>query len=325
MAVSGRGQGHREGARRASCPRPGGMKDSAAHRPFVMNGLTHRRRAVNGIELHCAEAGAGPPVLLLHGFPDFWYGWRYQMPALVRAGYRVIAPDLRGYGESARPRGVRHYAPRELTADIAALISSVGGTAAAVVGHDWGGVIAWRLAARHPAMVRRLVILNAPHPAAYVRELRTNPRQMLRSWYVLFNQLPWVPELIAGAFRRAALRRVLATTEWGATMTDEDDLRWYDAAFAPPGALTAALNYYRAAGRQLLVGRFRGDTRVHVPTLVLWGERDRFLDAGLLDGLERWGSDLRIDRLPHAGHFLHWQDPGTVNALLLAYLAGSPG
>src|SRR5262249_33835635 len=148
----------------------------------------HRHALVGGLRLHYVEAGAGPPVLLLHGFPEFWYSWRHQLPALAGAGFRAWAPDLRGYNESEKPAGVRNYRVRLLVEDVAGLIRHTGAGRATVVGHDWGGVIAWRLAMDRPELVERLVILNAPHPGAFLRELR-NPAQWLRSAYVLFFQL----------------------------------------------------------------------------------------------------------------------------------------
>jgi epoxide hydrolase 4 len=277
-----------------------------------------------GITLRCIETGAGAAVVLLHGFPDLSLGWRHQWPALAAAGYRVIAPDLRGYGESDRPHGVKAYSLERLVDDAEVLLETLAAArqspCAALIGHDWGGVIAWELAARRPDLMQRLAILNAPHPAAFRRELRTNPRQMLRSWYVAFSQLPLLPELVLRARDCALIRRVLGRTEAGEPMADEEELRPYVRAFSCPGALTAALNYYRAAARDFTTGRTTPARRVDVPSLVIWGERDAYLDMRLLAGLHCSVPRLTVQRLPHAGHFVHWQDAGTVNALLLAFL-----
>src|SRR5579884_3024966 len=154
---------------------------------------THRHASVNGVRLHYVEAGRGPLVVLLHGFPEFWYSWRHQIPALAAAGFRVLAPDLRGYNESDKPPGVAAYGLERVAGDVAALVRHAGERRAAVVGHDWGGGIAWWLAMHRPDVVGRLAVLNAPHPAAFRRELRT-PGQLLRSWYVFFFQLPALPE-----------------------------------------------------------------------------------------------------------------------------------
>jgi epoxide hydrolase 4 len=239
---------------------------------------------------------------------------------LTDAGFRVITPDLPGYGEADRPRGVGAYSLDRLTADIADLIRRDAPGGATVVGHDWGGVIAWRVAAQHPELCRRLCVLNAPHGDLYRRELARNPRQLLRSWYVLLNQLPAVPELLFQASDYRVLRKVLGRDERGRPMASEQELQRYIDRFSQPGVLTAGLNYYRAAGRAALWGRAPRTGRIDVPTMVIWGGLDRYLDERLLHGLPQLVADLRIERLPDAGHFVHWQQPAAVNALLLDFL-----
>src|SRR5215203_1684309 len=170
----------------------------------------HREAIVNGVRLHYVGAGTGPLVLLLHGFPEFWYSWRAQIPALVAAGYRVIAPDMRGYNLSEKPAGVRSYMLDTLCDDVLALIHHAGEERATVVGHDWGGAVAWNVPMRHPRAVERLIVLNAPHPGAFLRELRT-PAQIAKSWYMFFFQLPWLPELSLRAGGFATLQRTLRT------------------------------------------------------------------------------------------------------------------
>lgn len=282
--------------------------------------IEHRRARGADLHLHYVAAGTGEPVVLLHGFPDFWFGWRHQIQPLAAAGYRVLAPDLRGYNLSDRPRGVRHYDVSLLVRDVAEFLRDAVGGPAAVVGHDWGGIVAWQLAARQPQLVRRLAILNAPHPDRYMRVLRRHPAQLLRSWYVLFNQLPVLPELLMRRRRFALLRRIVGTDEDGRRMASDAELAEYVRAFERAGALTAALNYYRAAFRRSLRMRGSPAAAVRVPTLIVWGERDPYLDPRLLDGLDRWVENLRLCKLPHVGHFLHWQDAGTVNELLLTFL-----
>lgn len=284
---------------------------------------TERTAWANGIALQYFEMGAGPPVVLLHGFPDSAHSWRYQMPALADAGFRVIAPSLRGYGRSTRPSGVGAYHLDRLADDVRGLARALGAERlAALVGHDWGGAIGWKLASQYPELMERLIVLNAPHPGAFARELRS-PRQMARSAYAAFFQIPWLPELVlsAGEFRlvRRALER--SVRREGA-LRSEDWARLRDA-LAEPGALTAALNYYRAAGRRLVLGRARG-SRAHgpidVPVLLLWGERDPFLGARLTEGLDRWISRLSVRRVPEAGHWVHWDAPETVTEELLAFI-----
>jgi pimeloyl-ACP methyl ester carboxylesterase len=279
-----------------------------------------------GVRLHCAEAGRAskgrPPVVLLHGFPEFWYGWRHQMPALAAAGRHVLAPDLRGYNLSDKPAHVRDYRVEHLAADVACLIRQVApnGERAHVVGHDWGGVVAWWLAMHHPAAVERLTILNAPHPAAYLRELRRRA-QLLRSWYALFFQLPWLPEATIGFNRFAALRDLFRRDPARGRFTEQDIQRYVEA-FSRPGALTAAVNYYRAAFRGGPNRVARSVRRINVPTLLIWGERDRYLVPELTLGLERWVADLRVERLPRATHWVQHDEPETVNGLLLKFVSG---
>jgi epoxide hydrolase 4 len=184
----------------------------------------HRHVDVGEVTLHVVEAGTGPLVVLLHGFPEFWYSWRHQIPALAAAGLRVVAPDLRGCNLSDKPRGQAAYRVRELAADVAGLIAACGEEQAAVVGHDWGGAVAWALAIRHPERVERLVIVNSPHPLRFLAAVR-QPAQLARSWYMLLFQLPWLPEALlrAGGFK--ALRRTLR--RWGGGHLTGEDLDRY--------------------------------------------------------------------------------------------------
>jgi epoxide hydrolase 4 len=161
---------------------------------------------VNGVQLHVAEAGQGRVVVLLHGFPEFWFSWRHQMRALAAAGFRAVAPDLRGYNESDRPAKISSYRLNTLVADVAGLVAQLNCGPVYLVGHDWAGIIAWRLAAMHPQLVQKMALLNAAHPAAYRRELRRNPVQWLRSSYVLLFQLPWLPEFLLSSRNFAAIR-----------------------------------------------------------------------------------------------------------------------
>jgi epoxide hydrolase 4 len=289
--------------------------------------VKHRNETVNGINLHWVEAGDGPLVVALHGFPEFWYSWRHQIPALVDAGYRVVAPDLRGYNESDKPPGYDAYLGRPLANDVAGLIERCGAQHATVVGHDWGGAVAWMTAMRRPEVVERLVILNAPHPAVMARELRS-PGQLLRSSYMGFFQLPIVPERLLSARDFAGLKWVLRGWSDHADAFTEDDLRRYVEAFARPGALTGALAYYRAMGRRL-TGTLRqsgavpppgGGRTVTAPTLIIWGRNDPVLGPRLADpGLELL-PERRVVFVEDAAHFVQSDAPDKVNELLLEFL-----
>jgi pimeloyl-ACP methyl ester carboxylesterase len=281
-----------------------------------MADLRHREAAL-GVRLHYVEVGDGPPVVLLHGFPECWYCWRHQIGPLADAGFRVLAPDMRGYNESDKPRGVRNYRLPLLVQDVIGLIRHAGADRAAIVGHDWGGVIAWSVAMAHPEVVERLAVLNAPHPLAYWREL-ANPVQLLRSWYVLFFQLPWLPEwviragdfaLLERAFRREPVRRDAFT---------EADVRFYKEALRKPGALTAMVNYYRAMLRH--PGDMPAARQITAPTLLIWGERDRYLVPDLSRGLTRYVQTLRVERLPDCSHWAPADAAGRVNELLVEFL-----
>ena len=198
------------------------------------SGLAHRYADLGDVRLHYVEIGEGPLVVLLHGFPEFYYAWRWTCPALAAAGLRVVAPDLRGYNLSSKPRGVRRYRMAYLTRDVARLIRACGAERAAVVGHDWGGAVAWAFAMRYPALLTRLGILNAPHPARFLRALRT-PRQLRKSWYMFFFQLPWLPEASFRAQNYARLRETLRTDPVRPGAFDDADVARYVEAIARPG------------------------------------------------------------------------------------------
>ena len=281
----------------------------------------HRHAIIGGLRLHYVEAGRGPLVLLLHGFPEFWYAWRYQIPALASAGFRVLAPDLRGYNESAKPQGIEAYRLACLASDVAGLTAYAGVGRAHVVGHDWGGIVAWWLAMHQPNVVDRLAILNAPHPAAFLRELRT-PGQLLRSWYTFFFQLPALPELIFRAGNYVLLERMLRRQPLRPGAFTDEDIQRYKKALSQPGALTAALNYYRAAFRHRREDT-QGISPVGAPTLLIWGERDRYLGVRLTEGLQGWVSNLRVERLPQASHWVQSDAPEQVNRLLIEFLGAN--
>jgi pimeloyl-ACP methyl ester carboxylesterase len=281
--------------------------------------LHHHFALANGIRLHYVEAGSGPLVVLLHGFPEFWYSWRHQIPVLAAHGYRVIAPDLRGYNQSDKPAGLRPYRLDVLADDVAGLIAEAGADRATVVGHDWGGVIAWHLPGRHPGRVDRLAILNAPHPRAWLRELRRF-EQRCRSAYILFFQLPAWPELLWRCHNFALLAHILRRQPQRPGAFSEEDIRAYKAALSQPGALTASLSYYRAAWRFQARRVARAMPPIQVPVLLVWGERDPYLGVRLTEDLAPWVPHICLQRLPHASHWVQNDAPEEVNRLLLDFL-----
>jgi pimeloyl-ACP methyl ester carboxylesterase len=269
----------------------------------------------NGVRLHYVTAGSGPLVLLLHGYPEFWHSYRYQLPALAQS-HRVVALDLRGYNLSDKPPD--GYDIATLCEDLRGAIEALGESRADVVGHDWGGVLAWALAIRAPEYMRRLIILNAPHPATFQRTLYS-PGQWLRSAYVGFFQLEGIAEDALARDNYALIRRTFrAADRERAWLTDADIQRYVDA-IARPGALTAALSYYRQVV-QRGPGVIGPAHVITAPTLVLWGELDPYLGVESLDGLERWVDDLRVQRFSTAGHWVNQQEPARVNEALLEFL-----
>jgi len=282
-------------------------------------GATERLFETNGTRLHVVEAGPpdGPLVVLLHGFPEFWYGWRRQIPALAEAGFRLLVPDQRGYNLSDKPVGVPPYRLETLGDDVLGLLDKAGRERAFVVGHDWGAVVAWWLALAKPARVERLGILNVPHPMVMRRYLLTHPRQTLRSWYIFFFQLPGLAErwMAREGFRNAA--RILRTARRG-SFTDEDLAR-YREAWAQPGALTAMVNWYRAAFRSASL-RLPGP-RVSVPTLMLWGARDIALGREMAQPSIDLCDEGRLVFFEDATHFVQHDEADRVNEELLRFLA----
>jgi epoxide hydrolase 4 len=289
--------------------------------------LRHITVPADGLELHVVESGPehGSPVVLLHGFPEFWYGWRHQIAPLADAGFRVLAPDQRGYSESDKPAPVSAYALDTLASDVAALIRWTGRPRAAVVGHDWGGIVAWWLAIRKPGLVERLAVLNAPHPLAFRRHLRSSPRQMLKSWYMLAFQIPGLPEMMLRRRDWRGLADGLRGSSRAGTFADSD-LDQYRHAWSRDEAITTMIHWYRAAIRH--GPSPPADPRVRVPTQILWGAQDRFLDRRLA-GLSLDLCDLgRLEWIEEATHWLHHEESGRVNRLLIDFLrdeAAGPG
>lgn len=284
----------------------------------------HADADVGEVRLHYVAAGPadGELVVLLHGFPEFWYTWRHLLPALADAGYRAVAPDMRGYNRSDAPDGVDAYSLEPLSADVAGLVDALEYESAHVVGHDWGGIVAWALASRRPATVDRLGICNAPHPALFAREIRTNSDQRERSSYIAGFLAAEEPErgLTQDDCRRVADVHADATDPGAYT---DRELEHFRAAFCEQTDPTAALHYYRAAFALDESGTLTGTmdaAPVSVPTLVCWGERDPALSTALLDGIDEVAPDCRVERFPGASHWVHADEPGPVRDRLLDWL-----
>ncbi len=281
--------------------------------------MTHTTVDTNGVRLHVVQAGpeTGPLVLLLHGFPEFWYGWKAQIDVLAEAGYRVWAPDQRGYNLSDKPDGIDAYQLDTLVADVVGLIDAAGRQKAIIVGHDWGGIVAWWLAVSHPERVERLVILNVPHPAVTRTFIRQYPEQLLRSWYIAFFQLPVLPEWIMGINRSAMLARTLRTSSRPDTFSP-NELEQYRTAWSQPGAVRSMINWYRALIRRPLARR--PSVRVTMPTLIIWGIHDQFLKRELAQASLRLCDDGRVEYLDTT-HWVQHEAPQRVNELIKVFTA----
>jgi pimeloyl-ACP methyl ester carboxylesterase len=281
--------------------------------------IRHERIAGDGVELHVARAGEGPAVLLLHGFPENWRSWKHQIPALASAGFSVLAPDLRGYNDSDRPTERSAYHLRHLVEDVAAIVRASGHSRAHVVGHDWGGILAWTFAGAHPELLDKLVILNAPHLDLYIEKVRRPSLQTLRAWYLLFFRLPHVPEWALSAGNFGAVRDLFRRRPRQPAFSEEE-IDGYVRSLAQRGALTATLNWYRANFASPDAIRLARSARVEAPTLVIWGEQDPALGVELLDGLERVAPRVRVHRIARSSHWVQNEAPDEVNRVLIDFL-----
>lgn len=280
----------------------------------------HHFIQANRIRLHYVTQGEGELVLLLHGFPEFWYSWRYQIPVLARH-FKVVVPDLRGYNDSDKPAG--GYDLDTLATDIRSLIENLGYSRAHIVGHDWGGAIAWNLAQKFPQCLDRLALLSAPHPQKFAREILSNFDQFYRSWYVLAFQLPGLPEWLIQLNLKEFIRQMLQEQAVRKAAFTEETARLYQAALGKPGAIAAALNHYRQlfASMQWFRDAWRSPDPIQVPTLVLWGDEDSVVSPKLANGLEQLiSAPFRLKLIPHCGHWIQQEAPQTVNRELLNFL-----
>jgi epoxide hydrolase 4 len=282
--------------------------------------LRHRTIATNGVRLHAVEAGPerGPLLILLHGFPEFWYGWRRQIEPLAAAGFRVLAPDQRGYNLSDKPKGISAYNVDLLARDVLGLIDDAGSRKAFVVGHDWGGVVAWWLGIRYPERIERLALLNIPHPLVMRRALRKNPRQRKKSSYIFFFQIPWLPERSFRAGSFAAGVKALRGSSRPGTFTDAD-LDRYREAWSQPGAVRSMIHWYRAALRAK--PKPPASPRVRVPTLLLWGAKDRFLGREMAQPSIDLCDDGRLEFFAEASHWIQHEEPERVSRELVRFFS----
>jgi len=278
--------------------------------------LQHHYIKTNGITLHAVIAGPedGPLLIFLHGFPEFWFGWRKQIDFFANAGYRVMAPDQRGYNLSDKPKGIAAYNLDHLAAD------GAGREKAFLVGHDWGGVVAWWTAIKHPERLERLAILNCPHPRVMRQNVLDNAAQRRKSWYIFFFQLPWLPEWRARRHNWRLSARALQGTSRPQTFSDAD-LQLYRQAWSQPGAYTSMIHWYRA----MLQNQPKKvkSPRVTVSTLLIWGARDRFLGREMAQPSIDLCDNGRLEFIEEASHWLQHEEPERVNQLLQSFFSAT--
>lgn len=280
--------------------------------------ITHTTISVNGVRLHVAQSGPtqGKQVLLLHGFPEYWAGWRHQIPALAEAGYRVWAPDQRGYNLSDKPQGIDAYTLDQLAADINGLIEASGQEKVLLVGHDWGAAVAWWTALKYPHKLEKLVILNVPHPVVMSNTLKGNLRQTLKSWYMFFFQLPWLPETLLGANQANGATQMLRGSGKPTTFSEEE-ITEYRQAWLQPGAFTGMINWYRALMRRQ--PQVPSSYRITVPTLMIWGVRDVALSREMAQPSIDLCDNGKLVFMEKATHWVQHDEPEAVNRLLLEF------
>jgi len=272
------------------------------------------------VRLHAVAAGSrdGPVVVLLHGFPEFWYGWRKKIEPLVGAGFRVIVPDQRGYNLSGKPSGVAAYALTELVSDVIAIADQLGQEKIFLAGHDWGAAVAWSTALLYPQRITKLVTLNVPHPSVMRKFISTRLQQLLRSWYMFLFQFPWLPESLFSVFNYHIGARALLHSSRPGTFSGED-LTQYRSAWSQPRAVTSMINWYRALFRNRV--KFPEKT-VRVPTRILWGERDAFLLSEMARESLRYCTSAELHTFANATHWLQHEEPSRVSELMIDFFRG---
>jgi pimeloyl-ACP methyl ester carboxylesterase len=288
----------------------------------IQSPLEFRAFHINGVALHVVLAGSasGKPLVFLHGFPEFWFAWRHQIDHFVSSGYRVIIPDQRGYNLSEKPPGIASYSVDVLAKDVVGVLDAVTDSKAFIVGHDWGAIVAWYLTARYPERISRTAMLSVPHPRIFIKNL-INPTQLRRSWYVLFFQLPWLPERMLRGRDSALLVRALRDTLPRGAFSDAD-LEHYKVSWTRKGALTAMLNWYRAA--LWSPSKFAVDpeaSRVKVPALLIWGKNDQFAVESMARESLQHCDDGHLEMFESATHWVQHEEPARVNTLLYQFFA----
>ncbi|MCC0179288.1 alpha/beta hydrolase [Waterburya agarophytonicola K14] len=283
-----------------------------------INNRQHGFIKTNGVNLHYVSQGEGKLMLMLHGFPEFWYSWRYQI-AEFSPDYHVVAIDMRGYNDSDKPGSLSAYKMSELIADVEGVIAGLGYENCILVAHDWGGGIAWNFADQNPKMVSKLIVMNLPHPAKFMAGLKTW-KQLQKSWYIFFFQIPVLPELIFKANNYQKIASTFMDMAIDKSAFTSEDLSAYQEAAAKPGALTAMINYYRANFKDLPDSTATTYGVLDVPTLMIWGEEDTALGKELTYGTKAYVKDLKLKYIPNCSHWVQQEKPKLVNQYMRDFL-----
>ena len=279
-----------------------------------MTDIRTRQVQANGLTFTIDEAGDGDDVaLFLHGFPESRRSWRRQLPALAALGWRAVAVDMRGYGQSDRPRGRAAYGLEHLTADVGALFDGLGARRRLLIGHDWGALVAWTTAIERTRPLDGLIVMNVPHPAVYARHIRRSPAQLAKSWYVFFFQAPWLPEAVTMAGGARLVEQAFIRGVADPSIFSAEDLKVYRDNAMIPGAMTAMINYYRANAMALGAADRTLTRKIETPTLMIWGEQDAFLGVALTEGYSPYVADFTLRRLPGVSHWVQQEAADAVN------------
>lgn len=287
----------------------------------MMTNQTHTFISTNGVNLHVVQAGPedGPLVILLHGFPEFWYGWHRQIDFLASKGYRVWAPDQRGYNLSDKPQGIAAYTLPTLSADVIGLIDASGREKVYLIGHDWGAAVSWWTAMQYPERLEKLVILNVPHPIVSAQTIGKNWEQTRKSWYIFAMQVPWLPEMLLSRNHQQGLETSFVNAARPGTFSHAD-LAEYHKAWSQPDAIKSMMNWYRAVAQ--IRPKFPPNRRITMPTRIIWGAQDiALIREGAQMSME-WVDNGDLIYIEEAGHFVQHEEPERVNSLIEEFLRG---
>ncbi|MCB9477443.1 MAG: alpha/beta hydrolase [Deltaproteobacteria bacterium] len=290
--------------------------------PYDESAWEHEYIEAGGLRFHMVTAGEGPVVLMLHGFPENWFAWRYQIDAVAKAGFKAVAVDMRGYGQTERPRKVSDYHLDKLAADVDALVEAFGGEQIHLVAHDWGGGVAWHYAMHYEQRLASLCVMNCPHPKLFLQQLTSNGKQRRRSWYMAYFQIPWLPEATMKANLDVLFKKTFRGWAYRKEAFPDEVIARFRDPMKEPYAVSAGINYYRAnLKNRKIFNDIRSYPHLKVPTLVIWAQKDRALGPELCDGLDQMmDGPYEYVPIPDCSHWVQQEQPEKVNEALIDFL-----